>query len=108
MDDSGNIRSLSPEKGKINQQSRIHTSLACGFGRRRPSEDEELFAIVRGEVTVDCSSFYSLQRLDSLFLMKTNSLCLQLRLFPSVHLISAFVRPALLPSLPCHSLHMLV
>lgn len=33
MDNTSNIRSLSPEQGKISKQSRIHTFFACGFGK---------------------------------------------------------------------------
>lgn len=47
MDDFSNIRSLSPDKGKISKQSFHFTCMQ--LSRSRPVQDEELLMLVRGE-----------------------------------------------------------
>lgn len=62
MDDSRNIRSLSPEQGKISRRSRVHTLLACTMGevcQLRVSSSSRLSE--RKEEEWWQSSFYSLQ-----------------------------------------------
>lgn len=101
MDDSCNIRSLSPDKGKISKQSFHFTCMQ--LWRSRPAQDEELLMLVRGErggVMADyylASAYQLLISHENKFrLLVWHQLC-TLLLFTRSQIV---VRP---PSLPTHA-----